>query len=175
MTTQSDLLQMAVEALEQSFDFPAEVFATAENDTFTMTVTGRHLRMVKDAIAAIRAAQQPTWMSSFKAAQQLAVRFHEAYERLAPSFGYTTRPETRTLDLQSANGRLMVAVCQELLTSNRAAIGDTTARSGDVGASDLPPLPRAVVDEHNLQGGRLLYTATQMREYALAAMKGAKS
>lgn len=27
----------------------------------------------------------------------LAAQFHEAYERLAPSFGYTTRPESRTL------------------------------------------------------------------------------
>lgn len=34
----------------------------------------------------------------------------------------------------------------------------------------VPSLPRAAVDEHNLQGGRLLYTADQMRAYARAAV-----
>ena len=29
----------------------------------------------------------------------------------------------------------------------------------------LPPLPPAAVDEHNLQGGRLLYTHQQMKAY----------
>jgi hypothetical protein len=45
----------------------------------------------------------------------LAKLFHETYERLAPSFGYTTRPETREFDPESPNGRLMVAVCGEIL------------------------------------------------------------
>lgn len=44
----------------------------------------------------------------------LARRFHEAYERLAPSFGYETRTETRVFDPESKNGRLMVAVCAEI-------------------------------------------------------------
>ena len=45
----------------------------------------------------------------------LAERFHEAYDRLAPSFGYTTRPETRAFNPESPNGRLMIAVCEEIL------------------------------------------------------------
>ena len=45
----------------------------------------------------------------------LAKRFHEAYERLAPSFGYTTRPETRRFNPDSPTGRLMIAVAPELL------------------------------------------------------------
>ena len=44
----------------------------------------------------------------------LAERFHEAYERLAPSFGYETRPETTVFNPSSANGRLMLAVCAEI-------------------------------------------------------------
>lgn len=48
-------------------------------------------------------------------AERLARRFHDAYERLAPSFGYETREDTRAFDPASANGRLMVAVCEELL------------------------------------------------------------
>lgn len=47
-------------------------------------------------------------------ALDLAKRFHEVYERLAPSFGYETRTETRVFDPESKNGRLMVAVCAEL-------------------------------------------------------------
>ena len=45
----------------------------------------------------------------------LAKLFHETYERMAPAFGYTTRPETREFDDGSPNGRLMVAVCGEVL------------------------------------------------------------
>jgi hypothetical protein len=45
----------------------------------------------------------------------LAKLFHETYERLAPSFGYTTRPETRQFNPKSPDGRLMIAVAAELL------------------------------------------------------------
>jgi hypothetical protein len=46
---------------------------------------------------------------------ELAILFHETYERLAPSFGYETRTDTRVFDPESKNGKLMVAVCGELL------------------------------------------------------------
>jgi hypothetical protein len=45
---------------------------------------------------------------------ELARVFHEAYERLAPEFGYRTREETRRFDPETPNGRLMVAVCREV-------------------------------------------------------------
>lgn len=48
-------------------------------------------------------------------ALDLAVQFHETYERLAPSFGYETRSDTKAFDSESANGRLMIAVCGEIL------------------------------------------------------------
>ena len=48
-------------------------------------------------------------------ARQLAELFHDRYERLAPQFGYVTREETRDFDAKSANGRLMIAVCDEIL------------------------------------------------------------
>ena len=47
-------------------------------------------------------------------ALRLATMFHEAYERLAPKFGYETRLETRVFDPTSKNGQLMVAVCEEI-------------------------------------------------------------
>lgn len=51
-------------------------------------------------------------------ALQLAVFFHDTYERLAPSFGYETRKETRKFDPTTPNGKLMIAVCSASLASN---------------------------------------------------------
>lgn len=51
-------------------------------------------------------------------AQLLAERFHETYERLAPDFGYETRPETRKFDPESPNGKLMIAVCAALASAS---------------------------------------------------------
>lgn len=48
-------------------------------------------------------------------AEQMAKRFHETYERLAPLFGYETRAETRAFDPESANGKLMIAVCADFI------------------------------------------------------------
>jgi hypothetical protein len=50
-------------------------------------------------------------------AKAMAIRFHETYERLAPSFGYETRKETRAFDPESPNGKLMIAVCGEVARS----------------------------------------------------------
>lgn len=49
--------------------------------------------------------------------ESLARIFHEAYERLAPNFGYETRPETRAFDPETPNGRLMIAVCEEIVSA----------------------------------------------------------
>lgn len=51
-------------------------------------------------------------------AMELAIRFHEAYERLAPRYKYETKPETREFDPQTPNGRLMIAVCREIIERN---------------------------------------------------------
>ena len=53
-------------------------------------------------------------------ALQLAILFHETYEHLAPSFGYETRTETRLFDPETPNGKLMVAVCNEILDRTSA-------------------------------------------------------
>lgn len=51
-------------------------------------------------------------------AEQLAEKFHETYERLAPSYGYKTREESAKpwADVPEKNKQLMIAVCQELIT-----------------------------------------------------------
>lgn len=48
-------------------------------------------------------------------ALDLAIMFHEIYERLAPEFGYETRKETRAFDPETPNGQLMQAVCSEII------------------------------------------------------------
>ena len=45
----------------------------------------------------------------------LALEFHRTYELLAPNFGYKTQMATRVFDPDSPNGRLMIAVCAEIL------------------------------------------------------------
>lgn len=62
--------------------------------------------------------------------EALAMRFHEAYERLAPSFGYSTREASAKpwADVPADNKALMIAVCAELLPSldARARITELT-------------------------------------------------
>ena len=61
--------------------------------------------------------------------------FHDTYERLAPSFGYETRKETRQFDPESPNGKLMIAVCREVLAAalaeQRAEIGEWASKFTD--------------------------------------------
>jgi len=47
--------------------------------------------------------------------KELAVLFHETYERLAPEFGYKTREDTKEFSEYTVNGQLMIAVCNEVL------------------------------------------------------------
>lgn len=46
---------------------------------------------------------------------QTAEFFHDTYERLAPEFGYETRPDTKRFDFETPNGKLMVAVVSEVI------------------------------------------------------------
>lgn len=49
--------------------------------------------------------------------EQLAQRFHETYERLAPQFGYETRRASAKpwAEVPENNRQLMTAVCAEML------------------------------------------------------------
>jgi fructose-specific phosphotransferase system component IIB len=57
-----------------------------------------------------------------KTPEQMAELFHEAYERLAPEFGYETREETRQFDPESKNGKLMIATCAAVIAHARPQI-----------------------------------------------------
>lgn len=50
-----------------------------------------------------------------KAALDIAKRFHNLYESLAPQYGYVTRADTKVFDPDSPNGKLMIEVCRQML------------------------------------------------------------
>lgn len=68
-----------------------------------------------DSIAALESRLEAAEAPPPVDATSLARLFHATYERLAPSFGYKTRTDTREFDPESNNGRLMIAVCGEVL------------------------------------------------------------
>ena len=53
----------------------------------------RSAEVFKLMLAPAQSPSQP--LVEVQEPEQLARRFHETYERLAPSFGYETRPDTR--------------------------------------------------------------------------------
>lgn len=53
-------------------------------------------------------------------AEKLAIWFHALYEKFAPNFGYETNLETRVFDKSSPNGKLMIAVCKEILQAKQS-------------------------------------------------------
>lgn len=56
-------------------------------------------------------------------AEELAQKFHETYERLAPSFGYETRKDSAKpwSEVPDKNKKLMIAVCGVILEELRQA------------------------------------------------------
>lgn len=62
--------------------------------------------------------------------EALAELFHATYERLAPRFGYETRPETATAwaSIPEPNRSLMVAVAGDVLAAVRPIIDAATLR-----------------------------------------------
>jgi hypothetical protein len=71
-------------------------------------------------------------------AEELARLFHDAYERLAPSFGYETRKESAVAweQVPEQNRSLMIAVAGEVLTRLEQPVGYWHAYR----AEDLPAL-----------------------------------
>lgn len=73
--------------------------------------------------------------------ESLARKFHETYERLALQFGYETRQETKAFDPNTPNGRLMAAVCEEIIEKNHLVF------VGDNDHGDAVPDYNRIMDE----------------------------
>ena len=52
-------------------------------------------------------------------AEEMAKAIHESYERLAPKYGYEMYKGARKFDKNSPNGKLMIAVCTEVIERGR--------------------------------------------------------
>lgn len=63
---------------------------------------------------------EPCSSCGYDPAEEIARRFHESYERLAPSFGYETRKESAVPweDVPEPNRRLMIAVARDVLLTS---------------------------------------------------------
>lgn len=81
--------------------------------------------------------------------ETLAKAFHEAYERLAPQFGYETRKDSAVpwADVPERNRKLMIAVCAELRVALAATqepqgiepLGPCICPPGHIGHSEACP------------------------------------
>ena len=86
-------------------------------------------------------------------ASDLAKRFHETYERLAPSMGYETREESAVPweEVPENNKRLMIAVCAELLPSipskKRVSISEECAEAMFYSRAAINYLDQRINDE----------------------------
>lgn len=99
---------------------------------------------------------------------ELARRFHDTYERLAPSFGYETRPDTKAFDPESPNGRLMTAVCKEVegaLLAEIAALRGEKDRVGRV----LTTMQEAVPPGYHPNGSGLRLFIADLKDRAAQA------
>jgi hypothetical protein len=93
--------------------------------TDDLAIAVSHVEM---ALAQPEPAQEPVkvWWLPW-APQEVARRFHLAYEQFAPDFGYETRPDTKVFDPNSANGQLMIAVVRNVLIEQASAYLDHPA------------------------------------------------
>lgn len=72
-------------------------------------------------------------MSELMTALDLAILFHVIYERKSSEFNYVTRVDTRIFDPESSNGKLMIAVCEEILHEDiQPKIDALTARIAEL-------------------------------------------
>lgn len=79
--------------------------------------------------------------------EEVAERFHEVYERLAPRFGYETREDTKVFDPESPNGKLMIAVCNQVLARQAAELREAKANNQRI--QDLHTVLMKAADDRN--------------------------
>ena len=82
--------------------------------------------MLEHVLAGCTQAPAATEAPSYWTAHDMAKAFHDAYEELAPEFGYETRSDTKVWDRHSNNGRLMIAVCKRIAGPTAALADEPT-------------------------------------------------
>lgn len=64
--------------------------------------------------------------------EEIAEEGHRIYERLAPKYGYETRPDTKEFNPDSPNGKLMIAVYGEIINKVLDAAVEAVTDSRDI-------------------------------------------
>ena len=93
-------------------------FAAIRNHPVELTPMGQfYWQLAKNNLLGSALPSENTRRTPMPDAESVAKLFHEAYERLAPSFGYETREATRVPweKVPERNKRLMIAVTAEVL------------------------------------------------------------
>ncbi len=93
-------------------------FAAIRNHPVELTPMGQfYWQLAKQNLIGGSPSSQSPRRSPMPDAESVAKLFHEAYERLAPAFGYETREATRVPweNVPERNKRLMIAVIAEVL------------------------------------------------------------
>jgi hypothetical protein len=123
LTTDQDLIKNGVQAIDDEFlewfvKNPSCEFVEVkcyskfnDGDFSDYKIFEEKLKHINKIIIPKEEPKQET----LEEAAELALVFHNTYEKLAPSFGYETRQDTKEFDFKSNNGRLMVAVCSEVI------------------------------------------------------------
>jgi hypothetical protein len=104
----------------------------------------KHLKLESGSVGESPAPATPEmgtceYNQAGQGAARLAQKFHEAYERLAPQFGYEAKP---WLEIPHSQRMLMIAVCQELLEASTA---------------EQSPAPESAVDRAQFRLGHSPY------------------
>jgi hypothetical protein len=86
-------------------------------DSGAQSLTPQEQALAEQIFKNIKKIRQSRGEFTETAGLALAILFHDTYERLAPSFGYETRTETRAFSPDTPNGKLMIAVCTEILNT----------------------------------------------------------
>lgn len=111
-------------------------------------------------------------VSDEKLWEAVAIKFHETYEKLAPKYGYETRTETRVFDKESANGKLMIAVCAEIISDLTITRAEPAPLPDDVGIDHLiKQLDMGVPDPSDYQVSKHLFDAQDRYRAAMSAIK----
>lgn len=76
-------------------------------------------------------------------AERAAAAFHEAYERLAPTFSYRTREASAVpwADVPESNRQLMIAVVTELIEDGVIRVRQPQPEPGDYNPPPIDPTP----------------------------------
>ena len=91
------------------------IYCPNSNECFSMVEDKPYFQNKNDVLKQLQSYKDREDKAREILPLDLAIYFHETYERLAPSFGYETREETKQFENNSKNGMLMVAVCEVIL------------------------------------------------------------